>query len=77
VLPVLALGLAAGLFVLMLLRRYWSQAREGFLSELKQVESELHEKAILEIINNNPALQPLLSGLLLMQGWLYGRDYPC
>jgi diguanylate cyclase (GGDEF)-like protein len=59
VLPVLALGLAAGLFVLMLLRRYWSQAREGFLSELKQVEELAHTDPLTGLPNRRALFERL------------------
>lgn len=51
VLPTLALGLVLGLFVLMLLRRYWSQARDGFLAELKAVEAVAHTDPLTGLPN--------------------------
>lgn len=51
VLPVLAAALALGLFVLMLLRRYWSQARDGFMGELRQVEALAHTDPLTGLPN--------------------------
>lgn len=51
VLPVLAAALALGLFVLMLLRRYWRQARDGFMGELRQVEALAHTDPLTGLPN--------------------------
>ncbi|MFY8112573.1 MAG: putative bifunctional diguanylate cyclase/phosphodiesterase [Rhabdaerophilum sp.] len=59
ILPILATALAAGLFVLMLLRRYWSQARDGFLGELKQVETLAHTDPLTGLPNRRALFEHL------------------
>lgn len=59
VLPILAVGLAAGLCGLMLLRRYWSQARDGFMSELKVVEALAHTDPLTGLPNRRALFEHL------------------
>lgn len=61
VLPILAAGLVLGLFVLMLLRRYWSQARDGFMSELRQVEALAHSDPLTGLPNRRALFEHLHS----------------
>ncbi len=59
ILPILAGCLAVGLTVLMMLRHYWSVARDGFVKDLKTVEAIAHTDALTGLPNRRALFEHL------------------
>lgn len=88
VMPVLAVILLIGLSVLMILRHHWSIARDGFLKELKSVETIAHTDALTGLPNRRalfdhlrkvaPSTMPYGSVTVMMldlDGFKWVNDY--
>ena len=59
VMPVLAAILAIGLAVLMTLRHYWKEARDGFLRDFKAVEAVAYTDALTGLANRRALFEHL------------------
>lgn len=59
IMPLLAVLLIVGLWVLMMIRHYWTQARDGFVNDIKTVEAIAYTDALTGLPNRRALFEHL------------------